>query len=124
MLYQCKTDVAQISTGKLGYLENAARRKGIFNEGSVLTEIILKMNSFFLYKIIYLFFYFWLRWVFVAACRLSLVAESGGYSSLWCVGFSLRWLLLLQSTGSRRTSFSSCSSQAPEHRLRSCGARA
>ena len=25
-----------------------------------------------------LFIYFWLRWVFVAACRLSLVAESGG----------------------------------------------
>ena len=26
----------------------------------------------------------------------------GGFSSLWCTGFSLRWLLLLQSTGSRR----------------------
>ena len=34
----------------------------------------------------------------------SLVAASGGYSSLWCVASSLRWLLLLQSTG-----FSSCS---------------
>ena len=52
-------------------------------------------------KFIYLFTYFWLRWVFVAACRLSLVAASGGYSSLWCAGFSLRWLLLLQSMGSR-----------------------
>ena len=47
------------------------------------------------------FIYLWLRWVFVAACGLSLVAASGGYSSLWCAGFSLRWLLLLQSTGSR-----------------------
>ena len=37
----------------------------------------------------------------------SLVAASWGYSSLWCVGLSL-WLLLLQSTGSRRTGFSSC----------------
>ena len=27
--------------------------------------------------------------VFVAACGLSLVAVSGGYSSLWCAGFSL-----------------------------------
>ena len=26
------------------------------------------------------FFFFWLYWVFVAACRLSLVAASGGYS--------------------------------------------
>ena len=42
-----------------------------------------------------------LHWVFVAACGLSLVAVSGGYSLLRCVGFSLRWLLLLQSMGSR-----------------------
>ena len=46
-------------------------------------------------------FFFWLRWVFIAARGLSLVALSGGYSSLWCVGFSLRWLLLLWSMGSR-----------------------
>ena len=53
--------------------------------------------------------FFGLRWVFVAARGLSLVAESGGYSSLRCAGFSLRWLLLLRSTGSRRAGFSSCS---------------
>ena len=51
-------------------------------------------------KFIYLFIYFWLRWVFFAAHRLSLVAASGGYSSLQCAGFSLQWLLLLWSTGS------------------------
>ena len=39
---------------------------------------------------------------------LSLVAASGGYSSLRCVGFSLHWLLLLQSTSSRHTGFNSC----------------
>ena len=39
---------------------------------------------------------------------LSLVAASGGYSSLQCAGFSLQWLLLLQSTDSRRVGFSSC----------------
>ena len=48
-----------------------------------------------------LFIYFWLRWVFVAARGLSLVAASGGYSSLPCTGFCLPWLLLLRSTGSR-----------------------
>ena len=58
------------------------------------------------------FFYFWLHWVFIAACRLSLVAASRGYSSLRCTGFSLQWLLLLQSTGSRHTGFSSCGTQA------------
>ena len=31
---------------------------------------------------------------------LSLAAASRGYSLLWCAGFSLRWLLLLQSAGS------------------------
>ena len=45
-------------------------------------------------------------------CGLSLVAASGGYSSLQCVGFSLRWLLLLRSRGSRRTGFSSCGTWA------------
>ena len=71
-----------------------------------------------------LFIYFWLCWVFVAAPGLSLVVLSGSYSSLWCVGFSLRWLLLLRSTGSRRAGFSSCGSRALERRLSSCGAQA
>ena len=35
-----------------------------------------------------------------------------GYSSLRCTGFSLRWLLLWASTGSRRAGFSSCAAQA------------
>ena len=61
-----------------------------------------------------LFIYFWLRWVFIAACGLSPVAASGGYSLLRCAGFSLQWLLLLQSLGSRRMGFSSCGSQAQQ----------
>ena len=65
-------------------------------------------NPFFFKKLLFiLFIYFWLRWVFVAARGLSLVAVSRGYSSLRCVGFSLGWLLLLRSVGSRRTGFSS-----------------
>ena len=41
-------------------------------------------------------FFFWLRWVFIAALGLSLVAASGGYFLLQCVGFSLRWLLIVE----------------------------
>ena len=41
---------------------------------------------------------------------------------MWCAGFSLWGLLLLQSTGSRRAGFSSGGSRALEHRLSSCGA--
>ena len=72
----------------------------------------------------YKFIYFWLCWVFVAACGLSLVAASGGYSSLRCRGFLLWWLLLLWSTGSRHAGFSSCGSRALERRLSSCGTQA
>ena len=51
---------------------------------------------------IYLFIYLWLCWVFVSVQGLSLVAVSGGHSSLWFAGLSLSWPLLLQSTDSRR----------------------
>ena len=78
----------------------------------------------FSYLLIYLLL-FWLRWVFIAARRLSLVAMSRGYSLFQCVGFSLRWLLLLRSTGSRHAGFSSCGTQALEHAgFSSCGMQA
>ena len=81
-------------------------------------------ESFLFLINLFYFYYFWLRSVFVAACGLSLVAASRGYTSLRCVSFSLWWLLLLQSMGSRHAGFSSCGSQALERRLSSCGARA
>ena len=68
----------------------------------------------------FLSFFFCLCRVFVAACGLSLVAASGGYSSLRCVDFSLQQLLLLRSTGSRRTWASVVAARG----LSSCGTRA
>ena len=59
------------------------------------------LNFFLILLLFILFIYFWLRWVFAAVRGLFLAAVSGGYSSLWCAGFSLQWRLLLQSTGSR-----------------------
>ena len=49
------------------------------------------IHSFFVntYLFIYLIINVGLCWVFIAAHGLSLVAESGGYSSLQCTGFSL-----------------------------------
>ena len=75
-----------------------------------------------------LFIYFWLRWVFVAACRLSPITASGSYSSLWCTGFIVvasycgacglgAWASVVVA---RR--LSSCGSWAVECRLSSCGA--
>ena len=70
--------------------------------------------NFFFNEFIYLFIYLWLRWVFVAACVLSLVVASGGYTSLRRVGFSLWWLPSLRSTGSRCAGFSSCGTWAQQ----------
>ena len=64
-----------------------------------------------------IFFFFWLPWVFVAMCRLSLVAASGSYSSLQSIAFSLQWLFLLWSTGSRHTGFNSCSTWVQQLQL-------
>ena len=52
-------------------------------------------NLFFSFNFIYLFIYFWLCWVLVAVRGLSLAVASGGYSLLWCAGFSLRCLLIV-----------------------------
>ena len=69
--------------------------------------------SFFLYFVnLIVFIYLWLHWVLVAACGLSLVATSRGYSSLQWAGFSLRWLLLLLSMDSRLAGFRSCGTRA------------
>ena len=68
----------------------------------------------FFKNLFYLFIYFWLCWVFVAARGLSLVVVSGGYSSLRCAGFSLQQLLSLWSMGSRHVGFSSCSTRAQQ----------
>ena len=64
---------------------------------SQVCTISLNFFFFFFNKFIFL----WLCWVFVSVRGLSLVAASGGYSSSRCAGFSLSWLLLLRSTGSR-----------------------
>ena len=47
-----------------------------------MAEIVSDSSFFKIF--IYLFIYFWLCWVFVAACGLSLVVASRDYSLLWC----------------------------------------
>ena len=48
--------------------------------------------------VFFLFVYlcFWLCWVFVDTRRASLIVVNRGYSLLWCIGFSLQWLLLFK----------------------------
>ena len=79
----------------------------LFNESHIdeylcyFGVFILFISGYFLKNLFILCIYFWLRWVFAAVRGLSLVAASGGHSSLLCVGFSLQWLRLLWSMGSR-----------------------
>ena len=58
-------------------------------------------------KIILFMYVFLAVLVFIAVMAFSLVAMSGG-SSLVVYGFSLPWLLLLWSMGTRHAGFSSC----------------
>ena len=64
------------------------------------------------------YYYCYFIYLFLTALGLrcwawaSLVVASGGYPTLRCVGFSLWWLLLQQSTGFRRAGFSSCGTGA------------
>ena len=86
----------------------------IVNSIAMNTVVLVSFFLFFFFILFIYFIYFWLFWVFVAARGLSLVAASGGYSSLRCAGFSLQWLLSLWSTGSRRVGFSSCGTWAQQ----------
>ena len=68
-------------------------------------------------------------WGLCYCAGFSLVAASGATFQLWCLRSSSRWLLLLQSTGSRAAGaaargLSSFGSQALEHGLSSCCSKA
>ena len=67
--------------------------------------------AIFIYLFPY-FIYLWLCWVFAAVRGLSTVAVSKGCSPAAVSGLLTRWLLLLQSTGSRRVGFSGGSTRA------------
>ena len=87
-------------------------------------SLVLNINYYYFLKFIYLIYLFLAVLGLCCCVGFSVVAASGGYSSLRCAGFSLRWLLLLLNTGSRRAGFSSCGSRVLECRISSCGARA
>ena len=85
--------------------------------GGFLTTVPPGKSRFFFF-LINLFFYVWLRWVFVAARGLSLVVVSGGFS---CCGARAlgTWASVVVAHV-----LSSCGACALELRLSSCGARA
>ena len=80
-------------------LEQCLPYQEAHNNCQLLQLLLYFFRTSFLKKLINLFIYFWLYWVFVATCRLSLVAASGGYSLLRCMGFPLRQLFLVVEHG-------------------------
>ena len=53
---------------------------------AILVHFLIRLAGGF-FQFFFFIIYFWLHWVFIAARRLSLVAASGGYSSLRGCGF-------------------------------------
>ena len=77
---------------------------------SLFIVYIIVCTSFFNKFIL---FYLFLAALGLRCCsRVFSSCGQRGYSLLLCAGFSLRWLLLLQSMGSRHAGFSSCGTQA------------
>ena len=116
-LCPCHSIGAQHVSLDVGFVEDrwlavGAGKVSTNSFNKLLFCLISQCAFLFFFLIFYFIYLFWLRWVFVAACGLSLVVASGGYSSLQCAGFSLQWLLLLRNTGSRCAGFSSCGSRA------------
>ena len=73
------------------------------------------------FPVLFFLLYFWVLWIFVAACMLSLVEARLLFFS--CSGFSC---CRAQTLGSQVSvvaalGLSSCSSRALDHRLSSCG---
>ena len=58
-------------------------------------------------SVFFFFFFFFNKFIYLFVFIFGHIG-----SSLRCAGFSLRWLLLLRSTGSRREGFSSCGARA------------
>ena len=78
----------------------------------VHSSIIFFITAAFFFFIYFLFYLFLTALGLCSCARAFSGCGEGGSSSLQCVGFSLWWLLLLWSTGSRRAGFSSCGTQA------------
>ena len=89
------------------------------------------MFFFFLMNFLFIYFYFWLSWVFVAVHGFLLLQLAGAtlHCAAWashCGGFSCCkvWALGVRASVVVARGLNSCGSRALERRLSSCGAQA
>ena len=108
------------------YLE---KRKSTFLYYPTKYYAYLYVSVYLETKMYHLLFYNFISLFLFIGCAGSLLlsglsSSCSKWDTLHCSeAFSLQWLLLLWSTSSRHTGFSSCGSQALLHMLNTCGAR-
>ena len=84
-------------------------------------KFLLVFDPFIYLMILFYFFlkndlfYLWLCWDFIVAQIFLQLQRAGLTVWVQCSGFSLQWLLLLWSAGSRACGLSRCCSRALEH---------
>ena len=87
--YALVATAPSLSNKEVFFAYNAQLNKCTFRCKSLFT-----VPFFFFFRkttvLVLLLLYFLLWWVFLARHGLSLVAASGGYFLLWCMGFSLQ----------------------------------
>ena len=112
----------------LNYFLKESMPKSPYFEGSWVCHLLNLLVLFF--KIVLFIYYFLLCWVFIAACRLSLVAARSGYSLVvvhepLIAAASLiveHRLQRMQASVAAVCGLCSCGSWVLEHRLNCCGA--
>ena len=77
-----------------------------------IREFRSSFSIFNFLKNLFIYFYFWLPWVFVAVCGRFSSCSEWGLLFVVVLRLLIGWLLLLQSTGSRHAGFSSCGTRA------------
>ena len=90
------------------------------------SEIKAKQNLVHFISLKFFYFYLslcWPQWVFTSSRAFLQLQRVGATLQIQGTSFSLQWLLLLQSTGSRVGGLRGCGSQALEHRLSISGAQ-
>ena len=78
----------------------STKLKPVLLTSEVLNQSRYEREKSYFYLIFKFSYYYWLHWVFVAACSLSLAVASGGGSPVQCMGFSRWGFLLLRSMAS------------------------
>ena len=105
----CKITIFKIIKHTKNEIENVRKQQNSSGHADLKRT---KYIYIFLNKFIYLFIYFWVRWVFISVQGLSLVVASGGHSSSRCAGLLIVTASLVAEHGLQTRRLSSCGSRA------------